>query len=230
VIPWRDKLVPALAPRVAYAYILLLRASMRLEYDNQDALRRARREFGHYILTFWHSRFVMMPYVCLDRRMVALISRSRDSRMLGLILEQLGFTLAWGSSSIGGAQALRQVLRKVKEGYDVAITPDGPRGPRRRVKPGVITTARLTGLPIVPTAFSARPARRLASWDRTLVPYPFARGLFVCGEPMLVARDVDEAEQDRLRLSLEAEVDRLTDLADTRVGLGAEDARPPVEA
>jgi lysophospholipid acyltransferase (LPLAT)-like uncharacterized protein len=227
---WRDKLVPALAPRVAYLYILLLRATMRLEYDNREALRRSRREFGHYILSFWHSRFVMMPYVCLDRRMVALISRSRDSRMLGLILGQLGFTLAWGSSSTGGARALREVLRKVEEGYDVAITPDGPRGPRRRAKPGVIAAARLTGLPIVPVGFSARPARRLASWDRTLVPYPFARGLYVCGEPMIVARDVGEAEQERLRLLLEAEVDRLTDLADTRVGLGVEDVRPPVEA
>jgi len=227
---WRDKLVPYLAPRAAYAYILLLRATMRLEFDNQEALHRARREHGHYILTFWHSRFVMMPYVCLTRRMVALISRSRDSRMLGLILEQLGFDLAWGSSSTGGAYALREVLRKVRDGYDVAITPDGPRGPRRRVKPGVIATARMTGLPIVPTGFSARPARRLGSWDRTLLPYPFARGLFICGEPLLVPRDADDAEQERLRQFVEAEVDRLTDLADTRVGLGVEDVRPPVEA
>jgi len=227
---WRDTLLPFLAPRVAHAYILLLRATMRMEFENREALVRARAEHGHYILTFWHSRFVMMPYVCLDRRMVALISRSRDSRMLGLILERMGFTLAWGSSSSGGAYALREVLRKVREGHDVAITPDGPRGPRRRVKPGVIATARMTGLPIVPTGFSACPARRLGSWDRTLLPYPFARGLYVCGEPLFVARDADEAEQERLRRVIEAEVDRLTDLADTRVGLGVEDARPPVEA
>jgi lysophospholipid acyltransferase (LPLAT)-like uncharacterized protein len=79
-------------------------------------------------------------------------------------------------------------------------------------------------------AFSARPARRLDSWDRALVPLPFSRGLFVCGEPMPVARDIDEAERERLRLRLEAEVDRLTDRADTRLGLEVEDVRPPVEA
>lgn len=227
---WRDRLVPAVAPRAAHAYILLLRATMRLRFDNRESLRRARREFGHYILAFWHSRFVMMPYVCLDRRMVALISRSRDSRMLGLILRQLGFTLAFGSSSVGGAGGLRGVLRKVREGYDVAITPDGPRGPRRRAKPGVIATARLTGLPIVPVGFSACPARRLGSWDRTLLPYPFSRGLYVCGEALRVARDADAAERERLRAALEAEIDRLTDLADRRVGLGVEGVRPPVEA
>ncbi len=118
----------------------------------------------------------------------------------------------------------------MKDGYDVGITPDGPRGPRRRVKPGVIAAARFTGLPIIPVAFSARPARRLGSWDRTLVPFPFSRGLFVCGEPLRVARDIGQEEQDRLRTLLESEIDRLTDLADTRVGLGVEEVRPPVEA
>ena len=71
---------------------------------------------------------------------------------------------------------------------------------------------------------------RLGSWDRTLLPYPFARGRFICGEPVFVPRDADADEQERLRLFIESEVDRLTDLADSRVGLGLEDVRPPVEA
>ena len=97
------------------------------------------------------------------------------------------------------------------------------------MQPGVITLARLTGIPVIPVAFSARPSRRLRSWDRTLLPYPFGRGRFVCGEPMPVPRKADQAEQERLRLVLESEVDRITDLADDRVGLGVEGARPPVE-
>jgi len=227
---WRDTLLPALAPRAAYAYIRLLRATMRLEYENHDALARARREYGQYILAFWHSRLMMMPYVYPDRRIVVLISRHRDGRMLGRMVERFGLEIAWGSTTAGGTQAIRELLRRVKDGYDVGLTPDGPRGPRRRAQAGVITVARLTGLPVVPVAFSARPARRLRSWDRTLVPRLFSRGLYVCGEPMSVARDADEAEQERLRLQLECEVDRVTDLADTRVGLGVEDVRPPVEA
>lgn len=224
---WRDKVVPALAPRIAYAYIRLLRATMRLEFDNHDVFRRLRRDRGQYIIAFWHSRLVMMPYVYPDRRIAILASRHRDSEMLGQILTRFGFERVWGSSTSGGTSGVRALLRKVKEGYDVCITPDGPRGPRRRIKLGVVAVARLSGLPIVPVAFSARPARRLGSWDRTLVPYPFSRGLFVCGEPFTVARDADE---ERQRLSLEAELDRLTDLADHRIGLGVEDVRPPVEA
>jgi lysophospholipid acyltransferase (LPLAT)-like uncharacterized protein len=227
---WRDKILPALAPRAAYAYIRLARATMRVEYENHDALERARKESGQFILAFWHSRYVMMPYVYLpNARIVVLISRHRDARMLGRILERFGLAVAHGSSTAGGVQGLREVIRRVKGGYDVGIAPDGPRGPRRRIRPGVISVARLTGLPIVPVAFSARPARRLGSWDRTLVPLPFSRGLFICGEPMPVARGADDAEEERLRLRLEAEVDRITDLADTRTGIGVEEVRPPVE-
>ena len=100
----------------------------------------------------------------------------------------------------------------------------------RRIKPGVLTVARVTGLPMVPVGYSARPARRLGSWDRTLLPYPFCRGVFVYGEPLRVSRDADEAEVERLRLALEVELDRVTDLADSRVELQVEEARPPVEA
>ncbi len=120
------------------------------------------------------------------------------------------------------------MLRKVQKCYDVGIAPDGPRGPRRRIKPGLLTVARLTGLPIVPLGFSARPARRLASWDRTLVPYPFGRALFLYGDPIRVPRDAGDAEQNRLQELLEAELDRVTDLADTRVGLQLEEVRPTV--
>jgi len=227
---WRDQILPALVSHVAYAYIRLLRTTMRLTYDNHDVLERVREESGQYILSFWHSRFVMMPYVYPHDRIAVLVSRHRDSQMLSRILARFGFAFAWGSSTAGGAQGLRHALRLIKDGHDLGITPDGPRGPRRRVKPGVVALARLSGLPIVPVSFSASPARRLGSWDRTLVPLPFARGLFVCGEPHGIPRDADDAEQERHRLAVEAELDRLADLADTRVGLEVEDVRPPVEA
>jgi len=203
---------------------------MRLQYDNREVLERVREESGLYILAFWHSRFVMMPYVYPHDRIAVLVSRHRDSQMLSRILARFGFAFAWGSSTAGGAQGLRQALRLIRGGHDLGITPDGPRGPRRRVKPGVVAVARLSGLPIVPVSFSACPARRLGSWDRTLVPLPFTRGLFVYGEPYRIPRDADEVEQERHRLAVEAELDRLADLADTRVGLEVEDVRPPVVA
>jgi lysophospholipid acyltransferase (LPLAT)-like uncharacterized protein len=201
--------------------------TMRIEYRHADVLDRVRREHGHYILAFWHSRFVLMPFAYPGGRIVVLVSRHRDGRMTGEILRRFGLECAWGSSTAGGAGALRDILRRVRAGYDVGVTPDGPRGPRRRAKPGVVATARLSGLPIVPVAFSACPARRLRSWDRTLVPRFFARGLFVYGEPIRVDRAADAEGQAASRERVEAELDRLTDLADAAVGTPPEQARLP---
>lgn len=223
--PAIQNLLMAVVPRVGYAYIRLLKATMRLELRNREALQRARDQSGQYILTFWHSRFIMMPYCYPDRKLVVLHSRHRDARMLVEIMKRFGLAQAWGSSSAGGASGMRQLLRHVRDGYDVGMTPDGPRGPRRRIQPGVVAMARLSGKPIVPVAFSARPYRRLRSWDRTLLPYPFSRGLFLYGEPVVVPRDADGQEQESWRLRLEAELDRLTDLADDEMGIPREDAR-----
>ena len=145
--------------------------------------------------------------------------------MLAWILERFGLETAEGSSSRGGALGLRDVLRRVKRGYDVGIAPDGPRGPRRRAKPGVVAAARLSGIPIVPVAFAARPGKSLLSWDRTLVPFPFGRGLFLYGEPIRVPRDADADESARVLADVESALDRITDRADREVG-----ARPEPDA
>jgi lysophospholipid acyltransferase (LPLAT)-like uncharacterized protein len=215
-----------LAPRVGYWYIRLLKATMRLEYRNREVLDRVRAESGTYILAFWHSRFVMMTFSYPGRNMTVLSSTSRDSQLLARILWRFGHKSAWGSSTRGGAGALREIVRRIRNGSDAGFTPDGPRGPRRRVQPGVIAAARLSRKPIVPVAFSARPARRLRSWDRTLLPYPFGRGLFIYGEPLWVPRSADDEEEEACRRALESELDRLTDLADAEIGQPPEEPRP----
>ena len=182
----RDKLLRGVVPPLAYAYIRFLRVTMKIEYRNREALGRVRREAGQYVLTFWHSRFLMMPYCYPDRRLVVLLSRHRDAQMLSNVVRRFGLATAFGSSTVGGVQGLRDVLRRVKDGHDVGIAPDGPRGPRRRAKAGAVAAARISGLPMIPVTFSARPARRMSSWDRTLVPRPFSRGLFIYGEPIRI--------------------------------------------
>jgi lysophospholipid acyltransferase (LPLAT)-like uncharacterized protein len=222
------KLVEAIAPSLAYWLIRFLRLTMRMKFRNGEVLNRARETSGQYILVFWHSRFVMMPYCYPDRRLVVLHSQHRDAQMLARVMQRFGYARAWGSTTKGGASGVRQILRLVRDGHDVAITPDGPRGPRRRCQPGAIAVARLSGKPIIPVAFSARPARRLGSWDRTLFPYPFARGSYLYGEPMEVPRGADEIEQERLRQRLEDTLDRLTDAADAELGISIEDPRPEI--
>jgi hypothetical protein len=216
------------APPLAHVYIRLLHSTMRIEVRGADALEAARRDPGQYILCFWHSRFVLMPYCYPGPRVVVLSSNHRDAEALVRILRKFGIEQARGSSTSGGATGMRQILRKVEEGCDVGLTPDGPRGPRRRVQPGVVAVARFTGLPIIPVTFSAAPARRLRTWDGTLLPKFFSKGVFIYGDPVTVPRDAAAELQEEKRLLLESELDRITDLADDAVALAREDPRPPV--
>jgi lysophospholipid acyltransferase (LPLAT)-like uncharacterized protein len=222
--PIQEKVQLAIVPGLAYAYIRMLRRTMRLDYRGREVLDDARREGSRYILAFWHARFVMMPYCYPDARLTVLISRHRDSEMLGRLLARFGLDVSRGSSTVGGVAGMRDVLRKARAGYDVGIAPDGPRGPRRRAKLGVITAAKLAGIPIVPVAFSASRAKRLSSWDRTLVPWPFSTGLFVYGSPIRVPRDADPRAEETVRAALEAELNRMTDRADEEMGIEPEGA------
>jgi lysophospholipid acyltransferase (LPLAT)-like uncharacterized protein len=122
-----------------------------------------------------------------------LTSRSRDGEILARYVRRFGLEVVRGSTSRGGAVALRALTRAVRAGTDVAVVPDGPRGPRERVQPGVVHLAAATGAPVVPLAFAAHPARRLSTWDRFLVPLPFARAAVVFGQAATVAPDADRA-------------------------------------
>ena len=118
-----------------------------------------------------------------------------------------------GSSSRGGAAAIRALVGTLGQGRDVAVVPDGPRGPCCRLQPGVVALAALTGVPVVPLALGARPARRLRSWDAFLIPAPFARCGAVFGAPVAVARAADRAraakDLERGLLDVTAAADRL---------------------
>jgi lysophospholipid acyltransferase (LPLAT)-like uncharacterized protein len=198
---------------------------MRFEFRNRDVLRRIREQYGQYILVFWHSRLALMPFGYPGDRIAVLASTHRDSELLGLVLKRFGVARARGSSTRGGVAGLRELLRRVRDGYDLGITPDGPRGPRRRVKAGVIATAAFTGKPIVPVAVAASRGLRIPTWDRTLVPFPFSRGAFLYGEPLIVPRGLTGEQSEALRVSLEHALDSLTDEADRAVGFSIEEPR-----
>jgi len=215
-----------LLPPLAHAYIRLLWQTGRFAVRNREVLDALRAADGRYILAFWHSRWVLMPYSYPGGKMAVLLSMHRDAELLARVLARFGLDTARGSSTQGGLQGVRTIVRLSREGFDLGIAPDGPRGPRRRVQPGIIGVARMTGLPIVPVTYSCFPGRRLRSWDKTILPRLFTRGLFVYGDLVRVPKDADEAEEERLRAALEAELDRITDLADDELSLGAEEPRP----
>ncbi len=147
-----------------------------------------------------------------------MVSHSRDGSLQSGILSRLGLTVVRGSSSRGGAQGLRGVVRCLRIGSDGAFAVDGPRGPSGVIKDGVLTAARLSGAVVVPVTFSASPAwvfRR--SWDGYTLPLPFARVAIVAGEPFQVPRTSDPALLDHLRASLKDTLHALAASADEGV-------------
>jgi lysophospholipid acyltransferase (LPLAT)-like uncharacterized protein len=157
-------------------------------------MRERERRGEPFILAFWHRHLLLMPYSYRGRRISVLVSQSRDGELIARTVARLGIDSTRGSSSRGGVSGMKTLLRKAAEGWDIAFTPDGPRGPLREVQPGVILAAAATGLPIQPVAVAASRAKLLRSWDRFLVPLPFSTVHFVYGEPFVVDRRGDTVE------------------------------------
>jgi lysophospholipid acyltransferase (LPLAT)-like uncharacterized protein len=145
-----------------------------------------------------------------ERRMAGMVSASRDGGLLAQILEHFGIEPVRGSSSRRGAQALIEMTTWAERGYDLAITPDGPRGPRYAVQEGVISSAQLTGLPIVPVSLYLSRKIQLKSWDKFQIPLPFARCVITVGNIMRVPREISDAERESLRRRLETEMRTIT--------------------
>jgi lysophospholipid acyltransferase (LPLAT)-like uncharacterized protein len=154
------------------------------------------------IVAFWHERLPMMPMLWTTVFKIfpeaaqwqphVLVSRHRDGRFIGEIVARFRLVMIHGSTSRGGAAALRSLTRVLRGGSPVAITPDGPRGPRRVPAEGVAQLAAFAKVPVVPTAAAATRHRLLPSWDRMMLPLPFARGVLVCG-PAITVEMADDA-------------------------------------
>jgi hypothetical protein len=175
------------------------------------------------LATVWHRGVLVAAFLMRGRRIAVPVSLSRDGDLTAAVLERLGFPPPpRGSSSRGAMGLLRQMIRSRRAGLSVGVLPDGPRGPARVAKPGVLAVARATGTPIHPAAIAARPALRFGSWDRTFLPLPFARVRVAYGPPILVPKSTrDEALED-LRRHLENELNRLTDSLERELGLAPE--------
>jgi lysophospholipid acyltransferase (LPLAT)-like uncharacterized protein len=194
-----------LVPILASLFIRILRRTIRIEFRNTEALLRARGPGNRpYILSFWHGRLLLMRYSYPGDRITVMISRHGDGELIARTMGRFGIHATRGSTTIGGAAALREVVRRIRSGWDAAFTPDGPRGPRHVVQPGVVEAARLARAAIVPVTFACSSGRRLRSWDRFLVPMPFSRGLIAYGDPIEIPERADAGKLEEIRRSLEA--------------------------
>jgi lysophospholipid acyltransferase (LPLAT)-like uncharacterized protein len=185
------------------AALRLLASTCAVRFAEGDAGARWRAGTP-FVFATWHSRVLLLPYLYRGRRLRVLTSRSRDGELVARLCTRMGLEVVRGSSSRGGAEALRALARSLAEGMSVMVVPDGPRGPREIVKPGVVTLAALSGAAIVPVALGASAEWRLRSWDGFRIPRPFARCVMRFAEPIAVARDADRAAREASRKEVEA--------------------------
>lgn len=179
----------------------------------------------------WHGRILMMPYAWRWKgpcRM--LISSHRDGRLIAGTIAHLGFPIVSGSTTRGGMAAVRQLVAALAAGESVAMTPDGPRGPRMRAQMGIVRIASLSGAPIIPVSFGIRGRRVVGSWDRLVLVWPFARGVLIYGNPIVVAGDADATVLDRARLEVEHALNALTVECDRMTGHRPIEPAPVAEA
>lgn len=155
----------------------------------------------HIIFAGLHEGMMLLPYHFRDRlRGVVMVSRSRDGDLIADTVDRFGMRAVRGSSGHGGRDALDEMTAALQGGdVSAGVIVDGPRGPALEAKPGAVLLARATGLPIVPGAWWARPLLRVGSWDRTIVPMPFARIAFAFAEPLFVPADADAAALEAAR-------------------------------
>jgi lysophospholipid acyltransferase (LPLAT)-like uncharacterized protein len=162
------------------------------------------------IFCFWHNRILLCPagYKIYSRRRkrskaAAIASASRDGAFLAAILERFKIHAVRGSSSKRGPQAMLELKSWAERGYDLALAPDGPRGPCYHVHDGVISLAQLTGYPIIPFGFYARQKIVIKSWDKFQIPLPFSLCEMNSAKPIYIPRDANEADREKSRKQLE---------------------------
>jgi hypothetical protein len=187
---------------------------LRVRHVGRAEVERCVARGERVIVAFWHGRLLMMPFAYPGQPAAILISQHRDGEYISRTARVLGFVVIRGSATRGGVRAVKQMIRALKGGVHLVITPDGPKGPRARVKSGVIEIARLTGAPIVPVSFSAERRLTLKSWDAFLIPLPFSRAVYTWGEPIYVDPAASKEDVAKYQELLTARLNLLTMEAD----------------
>ena len=176
--------------------------------DNQNYLQFWERG-EPVIFAIWHGCLLPLAYLHKNQDLVVMISRSRDGERVAQLVKSWGYSVVRASSSRAGGAGLRSMMRHARAGRSLVFTADGPRGPRHRLKAGVLLGAQLTGLPIIPSVAGTSRAWRLNSWDRFMVPKPFADVRVGYGEPRWVPRRLNKREMLRLQPLVESDLNSL---------------------
>lgn len=179
-----------------------------------EEFKRFKEKNESAILTTWHGR-VFVPVYCLrNQNIYGIVSPSRDGEYLAQIFSHFGYKTIRGSTKRKGVSALLSAIRILKEKNFLAITPDGPRGPKEKVQKGIIYLSSITNIPIIPVGASCQHKKFLNTWDNSLLPLPFGKGVVIFGKTISLPEKINLEEMDYYANILEKEINNLNHLAD----------------
>lgn len=188
--------------RMGAAFVRLLGRTWRVRITHDDAVRAARSTNTPIVFSLWHGQMLPLLYAHRDKGITVLISEHSDGEIIARVVTAFGFRTVRGSTSRGAARALLGLARVLEEGGELAITPDGPRGPAKSMAPGVGIVARRAAVPVIGVAASASSAWRLKSWDEFMIPRPFAKINIAYSDAVHVTT-ADAKTDEQLRAAME---------------------------
>lgn len=213
----RQRIVLSVIVAAGTIIIRLIGSTLRVAISYEEG---AQETLGQrpLIASFWHSCIIPATYICRGLGVRVMSSYSYDGEYMGRIIRKFGYVPVKGSSSRNPVRALLGLRRALEEGWTVAFTLDGPRGPRHKVKPGPVGLGRSSGLPLTAFHASVDKAWVLNSWDRMMIPKPFSRVLVRFGKLIRVPRDASDEELARYNEELQATLDRVCEFAEANAG------------
>lgn len=210
----KEKILFSLVPSLSWIIIHFLGRTIRWKIIGEENVKTIKVAGGNVIYAFWHDRILLTVYFLRNKNIQVLISASRDGEYLSRTARLFGAFPVRGSSSRQGIRGFLKLVKKLKSGYDGAITPDGPQGPPRKVQLGTLRLAEKAGIPIIPITYGVKKKKLLKSWDSFVVPYPFTRGVFIYGAPLKISPGSTDLELKEKGRELEESLNAITQEAD----------------
>jgi lysophospholipid acyltransferase (LPLAT)-like uncharacterized protein len=197
--------------------------SLRIRKHNAKLFEECRREKKPYVVAFWHGSMVVGWFLHRPEqgeRVAALVSRSEDGDILSATLEQWGYTLIRGSSHAGGKEAMQRMAEALSDGNSLCVTPDGPTGPRHRMKMGAVRAAQRSNAPLFLAGIAFSRKKTLHSWDQFEIPLPFSTVSVWYSDPIIVPPDLTDAPLDEFLSRSQSQLEGLCAKAEQEM-LGA---------
>jgi len=188
--------------------------TLRITEKNKIVIDELEKADKNYVLAFWHGSMLLPWYIHRRKKMIALISKSKDGDLLAKVLKNWKYGVIRGSSSTGGDVALGIMVDYGKNKHSITITPDGPRGPRHKLKAGAVIAAKKSGLPLILTGVGIENKKALNSWDMFSVPKLFTKASLIYSDPIYVDEDLSYEETSQIINNCEVKLNQLQEEAE----------------